>query len=273
MEQKRVLSVQDISCFGKCSNTVALPVLSAAGFECVMLPTALLSTHTGGFTGFTFLDLTQEMKKILAHWDTLSLHFDAVLTGYFGSCEQLQFVGSYLNTHEKIFRFTDPVMGDCGKLYSIYDQNFVTGMREFCRGADVITPNLTEATLLAGIPYEGDQFESSQISAVFERLSALDIKKVVLTGVRFGASEIGVVAFDSESRASYTFKTPFADTYLHGTGDTFASSLCARMLQGRSFPDAIRDALDFTFASIRNTIQTDSRYGLIFEPELYRLAR
>ena len=164
-------------------------------------------------------------------------------------------------------------MGDCGKLYSIYDQNFVTGMREFCRGADVITPNLTEATLLAGIPFEGDQFESSQISAVFERLSALDIKKVVLTGVRFGASEIGVVAFDSESRASYTFKTPFADTYLHGTGDTFASSLCARMLQGRSFPDAIRDALDFTFASIRNTIQTDSRYGLIFEPELYRLAR
>ena len=273
MVQKRVLSVQDISCFGKCSNTVALPVLSAAGFECVILPTALLSTHTGGFKGFSFLDLTEEMKKIVTHWKTLPLQLDAVLTGYFGNREQLSLVRQYLLEQGNLFRFVDPVMGDCGKLYSIYDGDFAAGMREFCEGADVITPNLTEACLLAGVSYRGDRAEENDLPALLRRLSELDIRKIVLTGVRFGAAEIGVVAFDAQTGRTDTFRTPFADTYLHGTGDTFASSLCARMLQGREFSDAIRDALDFTFASIQNTLQTDSRYGLIFEPELYRLTK
>ena len=273
MEQKRVLSVQDISCFGKCSNTVALPILSAAGLEGVMLPTALLSTHTAGFTGFTFLDLTQEMKKMIAHWKTLPLQLDAALTGYFGSAEQLGIVREYLCSQPGLALFADPVMGDNGKLYSIYDDAFVRGMREFCRGADVITPNITEASLLAGVPYAGEQFDDASVAALLSKLSELQVKRIVLTGLRFGSAEIGVLAYDAETKANYIFRTPYVDTYLHGTGDTFAAALCARTMRGRSFPDAVGDALDFTYASIRNTLSSERRYGLLFEPELGRLAK
>ena len=149
--QKRILSVQDISCLGKCSTGVTLPILSAAGHECVILPTALLSTHTGGFEGYTFLDLTDEMRKILAHWQQLGVRFDAVQTGYFGSLEQMDIVRDFVAGRE-LLRFVDPVLGDHGSLYSIYDQRFVEAKRDFCRGADVLTPNLTEACLRTDPP-------------------------------------------------------------------------------------------------------------------------
>lgn len=156
--QKRILSVQDISCFGKCSTTAALPILSALGHECVVLPTALLSTHTGGFRHYTFLDLTDEMRKILAHWRELSIRFDAVQTGYFAAPAQMAMVREFLEGRE-LLRFIDPVLGDGGALYSIYDDAVVEAMRAFCRGADVITPNVTEAALLTGIPYDGDHYD------------------------------------------------------------------------------------------------------------------
>lgn len=266
--QKRILSVQDISCFGKCSNTVALPVLSACGHECVLLPTALLSTHTGDFQGYTFLDLTEEMQKVLAHWTQLGLRFDGVLTGYFGSAQQLGLVREFV-LERQLPRFVDPVMGDRGRLYSIYDQQFVLGMREFCRGADVVTPNVTEAALLAGVEYAGDYYEEAYMEAILAGLFALDIHQVVLTGVRFGETEIGLLAAAQDTRKTY--RTPYADTYLHGTGDTLAAALCGKLVAGKTLAAAAEEALDFTYRSIQNTLKTEARYGLCFEPELRTL--
>ncbi|MEA4964932.1 MAG: pyridoxamine kinase [Oscillospiraceae bacterium] len=269
--QQRILSVQDVSCFGKCSNTVALPVLSACGHECVILPTALLSTHTGDFQGYTFLDLTEEMKKILAHWERLGLRFDAVMTGYFGSVRQLALVRDFVLPRE-LPRFVDPVMGDRGRLYSIFDGEFVRGMREFCRGADLITPNVTEAALLADVEYRGDGYDEGEMERLLRPLFALGVRQVVLTGVRFGESEIGLLAAAPGVRE--VLKTPYADTYLHGTGDTFASALCGKLVAGVPFLQAAETALQFTYRCIRRTIETtDARYGLGFEPELSLLSR
>ena len=268
--QKRILSVHDISCLGKCSNTAALPILSAAGHECVILPTALLSTHTGGFVGNSFLDLTGEMKKILRHWETLHIRFDAVYTGYFGSAEQLTIVRDYLK-EKQLLRFIDPVLGDCGELYNIYTDAYVEKMREYCRGADVLTPNMTEAALLAGMPYNGDRYEENEVGTILDALFALDVHRVVLTGVRFGEAEIGIVIAERESGLKACLKTPYADTFFPGTGDTFASALCARLVAGDAFADAAKTALDFTYRSIQATIPTEIRYGLCFEEELSSL--
>lgn len=268
--QKRVLSVQDISCFGKCSNSVALPVISAAGHECTILPTALLSTHTGGFEGYTFLDLTDEMRKIITHWKTMDLHFDALYTGYFGNTEQLTLVQEYL-AERKLLRVIDPVMGDRGNLYSIYDETFASYMRAFCRGADVVTPNVTEASLLADMPFGGDHYDEVKMRKLCGALFELDIQSVVLTGVRFGENEIGIVAADAKNNTWDCFRTPYADTYFHGGGDTFASALCAKLVAGTPFRDAAKDALEFTYRSICRTVPTNTRYGLWFEQELKTL--
>ena len=268
--QKRILSVQDISCLGKCSSTAALPILSAAGHECVILPTALLSTHTGGFEHYTFLDLTEEMKKILAHWERMDIRFDAVQTGYFGSIEQMSIVRDYLQG-KQLLRFFDPVLGDHGALYSIYNDGFVDSMREFCRGADVITPNVTEACLLTGIPFRGHDYDKAVMEELIGRLFELDVRQVVITGVRFGTDEIGILAADRETGRTECFKTPYAHIFFPGTGDTFASALCGKLVAGTPFMEAAEAALTFTYRSIQDTIPTDIRYGLCFEQELKSL--
>lgn len=266
--QKRILSVQDISCFGKCSTTAALPILSALGHECVVLPTALLSTHTGGFEHYTFLDLTEEMKKILAHWQELKIRFDAVQTGYFAAPAQMALLQDFLEGRE-LFRFIDPVLGDEGALYCIYDHGIVDAMRALCRGADVITPNVTEAALLTGIPYDGDHYDPAAMDRLLEALFDLEAKRVVVTGVRFSREEIGIVAADRETRESMA--TPYADTFLPGAGDTFASALCGKLVGGVPFFRAAGEALKFTYRSVLETIPTPIRYGLCFEPILKTL--
>ena len=266
--QKRILSVQDFSCLGKCSNTVALPVLSALGHECVILPTALLSTHTG-IKGCSFFDLTDEMRKILDHWTRMDLRFDAVLTGYFGSPEQLSMVRNYLEGKD-LFRFVDPVLGDNGALYDIYTEEFVHAMREFCRGADVITPNVTEACMLTGVPYPGDHYDEKAMMLILEALLALDVKRVVLTGVRFSDHEIGVLTVTPGGKPE-RYVGPYEDIYFPGTGDTFSATLCGKLVAGIPFEQAIRETLDFVYRSIQVTIPTDIRYGLCFEQELQNI--
>jgi len=268
--QKRILSVHDISCLGKCSNTAALPILSAAGHECVILPTALLSTHTGGFVNNTFLDLTDEMRKILQHWESMHLRFDAVYTGYFGSAEQLTIVRDYMKDKE-LLRFIDPVLGDHGELYNIYDDAYVACMREYCREADVLTPNMTEAALLAGMPYRGDRYEENDMEAILDGLFRMEVEKIVITGVRFGEKEIGLVVADRRTGLREHFTTPYADLFFPGTGDTLASALCAKLVADVPFAQAAREALEFTYRSIQDTIPMDIRYGLCFEQELKAL--
>lgn len=275
MTAKKALSVQDISCFGQCSNTVVFPLLSAAGVETVMLPTALLSTHTGGFQGFTFLDLTAEMEKILAHFDQLGISFDYLATGYCGSAEQLDLLLSYLPRlmKEDSLRLVDPVLGDNGKLYSIYDAAYVAKMRKLVSVADVITPNVTEACLLADLPVpEGHVCPADFLRELFSRLHALGPKRVLLTGVMFDEKTIGVIG--SEGEQTFEVKSPFVDRYIHGTGDMLAGSFLGFLSRGKSFRDAAERAVRFVSDCIADTLPTldEHWYGISFEHRLSELS-
>ena len=275
MKQKRILSVQDISCFGKCSNTVALPILSAAGVETVILPTALLSTHTGGFTGFTFLDLTEEMRGILAHFNRADIRFDMLYTGYFGSVEQLSLVSEAKASllTEGGSTLVDPVLGDGGKLYSIYDDRFVRAMRNFVRGADMITPNMTEACLLADIPYTSDQYDPQRMEEILARLSELGCGSAVITGVHFGENDIGIVYRNFASGEKFTLAAPRTDAPLHGTGDVFTSALAGYLLAGFSARAALTRTVSFISECIEKTekVLPGHWYGVKFEDTLYRI--
>ena len=272
MKQKRILSVQDVSCFGKCSNTTALPILSAAGLETVILPTALLSTHTGGFDGYTFLDLTGEMEKILAHWERSGIRFDGLYTGYFGSAAQLSLVADFAARllAPDAFRLIDPVMGDGGRLYPIYDAAYVGAMRDFCRGADIVTPNVTEACLLAGLPYAGEAYDRARLEGILDAIGTLGVRAAVVTGVRFGVTEIGVVYRHFGSGETFTLSSARTDTALHGTGDVFAATLAGYLMNGFSPRAALSRTIAYMAAAIRDTEAAlpGHWYGLLFERQL-----
>ncbi len=272
----KILSVQDISCYGQCSNTVMLPILSAAGLETVALPTALLSTHTGGFTDFSFLDMTEEMKKILAHFVKLDLRFSYLCTGYFGSAEQIDLLQSALPALmlPDALRIIDPVMGDHGKLYSIYDLDFVHSMRRMCEGADVITPNLTEACLLADIPFVDNRYEAELFACLFDRLHAMGVHRAVITGVMFENGTIGTVAHEADGERFFTHAS-YVDRRFHGTGDTFAAALIAHFANGIHFRPAVEGATQFVAHCIADTVPVMDIhwYGLRFEGRLGEITK
>ncbi|MDR2492343.1 MAG: pyridoxamine kinase, partial [Coriobacteriales bacterium] len=185
--QKRVITIQDISCVGKCSLTVALPILSAAGIETSILPTAVLSTHTGGFTGYTFCDLTDEITPITKHWKTLGLRVDALYTGYLGGHEQLELVSRIFKDfrQEGTLVLVDPAMADQGELYPAFDLSFAAGMRDLCTEADIIAPNITEACLILDKEYPGEDYDAAFVEDTLRDLADLGPSLVVLTGVSF----------------------------------------------------------------------------------------
>lgn len=275
--QKRVAAIHDISGFGKCSLTVALPILSAAGIETSVMPTAVLSTHTGGFTGYTYRDLTDDLRPFAAHWKSLDLHFDALYSGFLGSYEQIAIVSDIFN----LFRtpdnlvLVDPVMADGGKLYSIYTPQMASGMARLCEKADIIVPNLTEAAFLLGEEFYDGPYEKAYIEDLLKRLSKLGPKQVVLTGVWFEPELLGAAGYDSRTgRFSYAFSSRIEGMY-HGTGDVFGSALLAGLLNGLSLERAMQLAVDFTCGSIRRTWKagTDVRFGVNFEAGLPQLIR
>lgn len=270
--QKRVLAIHDISCVGKCSLTVALPILSAAGLECSVLPTAVLSTHTGGFTGYTFRDLTQDIEPICRHWQTLNLHFDGIYTGYLGSFEQLELVSGLFDSlaGEETQIIVDPVMGDNGVLYPLFDMDFAKGMAGLCAKADLVVPNLTEATCMLGEKYQEGPYSVEYLEGVLHRLSEMGPRQVALTGVSLDDQHLGVAVYDRESnRVEYAMESKI-EGYYHGTGDVFASALVGAIQKGLSLREAAQAAVDFTVASIRRTRKegTDIRYGVNFEANL-----
>lgn len=274
--QKRTLAIHDISCVGKCSLTVALPILSAAGLEASVLPTAVLSTHTGGFEGYTFRDLTEDITPIANHWKSLSLHVDAIYTGYLGSFDQLNLVKGLIRDFRgpDTVVLVDPVMADNGKLYPLFTMEFVAGMRELCTVADIIVPNLTEATLMLNEPYS-ENYTKADIEAILKKLSALGPKKVVLSGVSFTPDKLGAAAYNRDTdEISYYFADRI-DGYYHGTGDVFGSALLAAVMNEKSLSESIRIAVEFTVGSIRRTwaAGTDIRYGVDFENEIPHLLR
>ena len=272
MTQKRVITIQDISCIGKCSLTVALPILSAAGIETSILPTAILSTHTGGFAGFTFRDLTDDVIPVTEHWKTLDIRVDAISTGYLGSEQQQQLIAGIFKDfkQEGTIILVDPAMADQGKFYPAFDQHFALGMRDLCRQADIIVPNLTEASFMLEKPYLGEDYDQAYIEETLLQLAALGPRQAVLTGVSFEPGRLGAAAYDRELDSFEYYFTEKIEGYYHGTGDIYSCALLAGILNGKSLADAIRIACEFTVAAIRRTKEagTDPKFGVEFECEL-----
>lgn len=265
---KRIITVQDISCVGKCSLTVALPVISAMGVETCVLPTAVLSTHTA-FKGFTFRDLTSDISNITAHWKQEKIGFDAIYTGYLGSFEQIELM------HSLIADFggggtrviVDPCMGDNGSLYSGFTPDFAKAMAGLCAKAEVIVPNLTEASFLLGIPYVASGYTKEYIEDLVQRLAGLGARRVVLKGVSFDDKKIGIVSYDSQNqKINWYFHERMPQSF-HGTGDIFASVLTGALVRGFELQDACRLAADFVVEAIRATLSHKDYnwYGVDFE--------
>ena len=266
--QKQVLAIHDLSCVGRCSLTVALPVLSACGIHASALPTALLSTHTGGFTGYTCLDLTEEMRAISAHFATLPLRFDGLYTGFLGSFEQIELVGEVLSRYRRADGLTlvDPVMADHGRLYATYTREMAEGMGELCRLADVIVPNLTEACILLDRPYDPNP-EEGTVRDLLEALAArYGCGQVIVTGVSRG-DQLGACGFcAADGSFSYAGAQQLPQVF-YGTGDVFASALMGAMLCGKTTAEAARAAVDFTHLAMLHTLDNGLplRYGVAFE--------
>ncbi|MBP5329105.1 MAG: pyridoxamine kinase, partial [Spirochaetaceae bacterium] len=234
---KRLLTIQDISCVGQCSLTVALPVISACGIETAVLPSSVLSTHTAGFSGYTFRDLTDDMDGILAHWKKENITFDAFYTGYVSKA-QIPLILKIMNecARPSALRIVDPVMADNGKLYPGFDESFPDEMAKLCKGADVILPNLTEASFLVHEPYRGEGYDKAYIESMLKKLYALGTKNVVLTGVSFEKDKLGVACYDGK-KTEYYFNTRI-NASMHGTGDVYASSFAGALCKGWSVYDA-----------------------------------
>ena len=268
MDYKRLLTVQDVSCVGQCSLTVALPILSAAGHETAILPSAVLSTHTGGFTGYTFRDLTDDIPKIADHWKKEGIAFDAVYTGYLGSARQIEYVKAIMATllRDGGMTFVDPAMADNGKLYPGFDDAFVAEMRKLVFSADVILPNITEACLLTGAEYR-ETYDEAYVADLVARLLDGGAKTVVLTGVSYKSDVTGIVVADKNGSSYYTHKRLPQGS--HGTGDVYASAFVGAYMRGKSALEAAGIAGEYTLRCIENTVGDDShRYGVKFEPVL-----
>ena len=272
MSTPRVAAIHDMSGFGRCSLTVAIPILSAMGIQCCPLPTAFLSTHTGGFEGFTFLDMTDELPKVAAHWKSLGLEFQAVYSGFLGSERQIAIVEDFLREFRgaDTAAVIDPVMGDHGGGYQTDTPAMCAGMARLAELADVITPNLTEAALLLGIPYGELPVGEAGCREIVERLSLDGRRSVVLTGASTAPELTGAMCFDAKTGRTEAVQTRRVPQEFHGTGDVFASVLTGALVQGASLPDAVRQAVDFVRACAERTAKAGipMREGVEFEPLL-----
>lgn len=272
MNEKRILTVQDISCVGQCSLTVALPIISACGIETAILPSAVLSTHTAGFRDFTFRDLTDDIPAIVEHWVREGLAFDAIYTGYLGSARQIAMVGELFErvASPDCVRIVDPAMADHGKLYHGFDAEFAATMKGLCAKADIVLPNITEAALMADMPFLASGYDEGYIRALMEYMLALGAGTVVLTGVSYEAGRVGVaVLARGDTEISYYFHERL-EKNSHGSGDIFAASFTGALMRGRTPLESATIAAEFTVAAMRETEQSHW-YGARFEKALPQL--
>jgi pyridoxine kinase len=271
MNYKRVLTIQDISCVGQCSLTVALPIISACGIETSVLPSAVLSTHTAGFTGFTFRDLTDDMPDICAHWKKEGLTFDGIYTGYLGSARQIQYVKDIITATaaEGCLVVIDPAMADNGKLYPAFDMVYVEEMKKLCAVADYLLPNITEACFLTGMEYR-TQYDRAYIDELIGKLRALGAKNVILTGVSYTEGHTGVTVYEDGQCRHYEHKQIAGG--IHGTGDIYASAFVGAKLRGKTAFQAAAIAADYVVECIMESRNDPSHtYGARFEPVLGKL--
>ena len=271
--ENKVLTIQDISCFGQCSLTVALPIISACGVETAIMPSAVLSTHTGGFSGFTFRDLSDDLAGIERHWVKEGVSFMAIYTGYLGSSRQMDDIEGMFETllAPGGKRIIDPVMADHGKLYQGFDMDYVSRMKEFCKKGDIILPNMTEAALMVGMEYREEQTEE-YVADLMARLKENFSATVVLKGLTYKEKEMGVCVFSREK--SHTYFAPRIPANYHGTGDCYASAFTGLLMRGRSISEAAAVSADFVRACIENTLSDEGhRYGVKFEGVLPMLVK
>ena len=271
MSYKRILTIQDISCVGQCSLTVALPILSACGIETAILPSAILSTHTAGFSGYTVRDLTDDMPAIQNHWQKENIKFDAFYTGYLGSTKQIEYVIDILDTlrADNCFNIIDPAMADNGKLYPAFDGEYVSAMKTLCAKADVVLPNITEACFLTDSEYK-ESYDEDYIKSLCEKLIKLGSKTVVLTGVSYTTGKTGIAVYENGIMKYYEHNV--IGKGCHGTGDVYSSAFVGALMNGKSLFDSAKIAADYTVKCIENTQDDPSHwYGVKFETALGNL--
>lgn len=268
---KRIMSIQDISCVGKCSLTAALPIISAMGVETAIVPTAVLSTHTQ-FQGFTFRDLTDDMESIKEHWMKENFKFDAIYTGYLGSERQIEIVNGFFDTFgtKDNYIIVDPAMADNGAMYAGFDTGFARKMASLCQKADIILPNISEAAFMLGLPYPKEDASHAQIKELLLALAELGAKKVVITGVKAPNHRLGFMGYDTVSGDFFEYYTEEIDIKSHGTGDVFASTFTGALMNDFSIYDSLKIAADYTCACIKNTyMDSDAvNYAVNFEAEI-----
>ena len=264
---KRIVTIQDISCFGKCSLTVALPIISAMGVEAAVIPTAVLSTHTM-FQNFTFRDLTEDIPAISDHWKQEQLVFDGIYTGYLGSFRQIDLMADFFDRFrsESTVILVDPVMADNGKLYPGFAEEFPAQMAKLCGKADIIVPNITEACLMTGMEYK-EEYDEAYIKTLLGKLSQLGAEVTILTGVSFAPGTTGVMGYDKKTGEYYYYKHKKLDRNYHGTGDVFSSTCVGAMMQGKPWQEAVQIAADYTAHCIALTMNDPNAgsYGVNFE--------
>ena len=267
---KRLVTIQDISCVGKCSLTVALPIISAMGVEAAVVPTAVLSTHTM-FKNFTFRDLSTDIPLIQKHWKEEKINFDSIYTGYLGSMEQINMLRDFFKEFKTPdnFIFIDPVMGDNGKLYTGFNQEFADEMAKLCNLADIVVPNLTEASYMLHKKYK-ENYTEEEIKELLIELSNLGPNKVVLTGVSFKENELGVMSYDKETNKFFTYFREKINVKYHGTGDIFASTLVGALVNENSLEEALKIAVDYVWETINDTYieKKEDAYGVNFENKI-----
>ena len=267
---KRIVSIQDISCVGKCSLTVALPIISAMGVECGIVPTAVLSVHTA-FDSFTFDDLTDQIQPISQSWKDNGVTFDAIYTGYLGSFEQLEIVSQFFDDHRSdgTLVFVDPAMADNGQLYKGFTPEFARAMGAVvCSKADIIDPNITEAAFMLGAEYKPEgSYDEAYVQELLQGLVGLGAKKAVLTGVSLEPGQCGVYGYDAQAGEYFSYFNELVDAKFHGTGDVFSSTTVGALMNGKPLAEALAIAADYTVASIKETLAHPGYnwYGVDFE--------
>jgi len=273
---KRIVTIQDISCFGKCSLTVALPIISAMGVEAAILPTAVLSTHTGGFKNFTFRDLSEDITKIFNHWDSENIEFDAIYTGYLGSFEQIDLMKAFIDKKRgKSLAFVDPAMADNGKLYTGFTPEFAHHMLTLCQKADIIVPNITEASFMLDVPYIEDGYDKAYVEDILKKFAAMGIKTPVLTGVSLEPTKLGAAMYDSEKDEFFYYFNEKIDAKFHGTGDIFSSVFVGGIVRGMDIREALKLAADYVVECIKVTMPDRDKhwYGVEFEKTIPYLTK
>lgn len=273
MKYERILTIQDVSCVGQCSLTVALPILSACGLETAILPSAVLSTHTAGFKGFTFRDLADDMPAIKEHWTKENIKFKAIYTGYLGSKKQVDYVLDIVKEtlKEDGLFVVDPAMGDNGKLYPGFDEEYAKEMARLCKSAHYIVPNITEACFLTGYPYK-EIYDKEYIVNLLKALKDMGAKNVILTGVSFRENKTGIIVYENDNLSYYEHKK--LPNSCHGTGDIYASCFVGALVRGNSAYKSAKIAGDYTVTCIKETAKEKGHwYGAKFEPYLNKLIK